>query len=266
MTGGAEPTGLRVLVVGGGSGIGRAVVDAFLGERARVGVLELDPAKCEELRGTPAARSGDLLVVSGDAAEWTPNHAAVDAMAARFDGIDTLIHCVGRFDFYKRLDAFAEDELAGAFEEAFRTNVLSQLVSVHVALPHLRSAGGSVVLTASTSAFMPGRGGVLYVASKFAVRGIVTQLAHELAPDVRVNAVAPGGTLGTDLRGLSALGLDNERLDDSEDRAERLRRRTPLQTALTAADHAACYLFLAGDGAKGMTGTFLHPDGGMAAR
>ena len=57
------------------------------------------------------------------------------------------------------------------------------------------------MLTASTSGFYAGRGGVLYVASKFAVRGLVVALAHELAPDIRVNGVAPGGTLGTDLRG-----------------------------------------------------------------
>ena len=53
-----------------------------------------------------------------------------------------------------------------------------------------------MLLTESTSAYYPGRGGVLYLASKFAVRGLVTALAHDLAPDVRVNGVAPGGTSG----------------------------------------------------------------------
>jgi NAD(P)-dependent dehydrogenase (short-subunit alcohol dehydrogenase family) len=48
---------------------------------------------------------------------------------------------------------------------------------------------------------------VLYVSSKFAVRGLVTALAHELAPEIRVNGVAPGSTLNTDLRGLASLGL-----------------------------------------------------------
>ena len=75
------------------------------------------------------------------------------------------------------------------------------IVSVQASLPALAASRGNVVLTCSTSGFYPGRGGTLYVASKFAVRGLVVALAHELAPDVRVNAVAPGGTLGTDLRG-----------------------------------------------------------------
>ena len=74
----------------------------------------------------------------------------------------------------------------------------------------LRRTGGSVVLTVSTSGFYPGRGGVLYVASKFAVRGCVIALAHELAPEVRVNGVAPGGTLGTELTGPASLDLDGQ--------------------------------------------------------
>ena len=103
------------------------------------------------------------------------------------------------------------------------------------------------------------------MASKFAVRGVVMSLAHELAPDVRVNGVAPGGTLGTDLAGLRALGSAGNRLDDLPGRAADLEARTPLHVALTGADHAASYVFLASDDAKGMTGRFLHPDGGMAA-
>ncbi len=122
------------------------------------------------------------------------------------------------------------------------------------------------MLTCSTSGFYPGRGGVLYVASKFAVRGLVVALAHELAPDVRVNGVAPGGTVGTDLRGPAALGLDDESLGDRPGREAELRARTPLQVALTPADHAESYVFLASDRSRGITGTFLHPDGGIGVK
>ncbi len=114
---------------------------------------------------------------------------------------------MGIFDFYRGLADLADDQLDAAFDEIFAVNVKSQLVCVRAALPELRRAGGSVVLTVSTSGFYPGRGGVLYVASKFAVRGCVIALAHELAPDVRVNGVAPGGTLGTELTGPRSLGL-----------------------------------------------------------
>jgi NAD(P)-dependent dehydrogenase (short-subunit alcohol dehydrogenase family) len=122
------------------------------------------------------------------------------------------------------------------------------------------------VLTASTSSFQPGRGGILYVSSKFAVRGIVVALAHELAPDVRVNAVAPGGTVATDLRGLGALGQADRSLGAAPERERDLRERSPLHVALSPEDHVPSYLFLASPAAKGMTGRFLHSDGGSASR
>jgi NAD(P)-dependent dehydrogenase (short-subunit alcohol dehydrogenase family) len=254
--------GKRALVVGAGSGIGRAVVDAFVAEGAAVAALELDPAKAAAL----GAEQPTVLVVAGDASLRDDAQRAVDAAVAGLDGIDVLVSCVGLFDFYRGLRDLDDDELDAGFDEAFRVNVKSQLLVVKAALPPLTEARGSIILTVSTSGFAPGRGGILYVASKFAVRGVVTALAHELAPAIRVNGVAPGGTLGTDLRGLAGLGLGDRRLDDTPGRADAMRRRTPLEVALTAADHAGSYVFLASQEARGMTGTFLHPDGGMAAR
>jgi NAD(P)-dependent dehydrogenase (short-subunit alcohol dehydrogenase family) len=107
---------------------------------------------------------------------------------------------------------------------------------------------------------------VLYVASKFAVRGLVTTLAHELAPDVRVNGVAPGGTLGTDLRGLGSLGLDARSLGETPGRAAELAGRVPLRVALSGADHAWSYVFLASDRSRGITGGAVHPDGGIGIK
>jgi NAD(P)-dependent dehydrogenase (short-subunit alcohol dehydrogenase family) len=173
---------------------------------------------------------------------------------------------VGIFDFYRGLADIDDDQLDAAFDEIFAVNVKSQLVSVRAALPELRAAGGSVVLTVSTSGFYPGRGGVLYVASKFAVRGCVIALAHELAPEVRVNGVAPGGTLGTELTGPRSLGLAGHVLGAAPGREQDLRRRTPLQVALTGEDHAGSYVFLASDRARGITGTVVHPDGGIGVK
>jgi len=148
----------------------------------------------------------------------------------------------------------------------FAVNVKSHLHSVKAALPSLQASGGAIILTESTSAYYPGRGGVLYVASKFAVRGIVTALAHELAPDVRVNGVAPGGTLNTDLRGLDSLGLNDRRLDDTPGRAAELADRVPLHVALSGTDHAWSYVFLASERARGITGGVVHPDGGIGVK
>jgi 2,3-dihydroxy-2,3-dihydrophenylpropionate dehydrogenase len=252
--------GKRALIVGAGSGIGRAVVDAFHAEGAKVAVLERDPAKCnlllEQLPGIP--------VVEGDAITREANDRAVAAAVDAYGALDTLVNCVGIFDFYRGIGDIDADDLPEAFDEMFRTNVLSHLQSVKAALPALRAeAGSSVVLTESTSSFYPARGGALYVSSKFAVRGLVATLAHELAPQIRVNGVAPGGTLNTDLRGLASLGQDAVRLDDAPDRARDLAARTPLNVALTGADHAWSFVFLASDRSRGITGETVHPDGGF---
>ena len=254
--------GKRALVVGAGSGIGRAVLEAFRSEGAQVAALELDEAKAGRL----AAELPGCVVSQGDATALADSRAAVRAVTDAFGGLDVLVNCVGIFDFYRGLADIDDDQLDAAFDEVFTVNVKSQLVSVRAALPELRRAGGSVVLTVSTSGFYPGRGGVLYVASKFAVRGCVIALAHELAPDVRVNGVAPGGTLGTELTGPRSLGQADSVLGAAPGREEDLRRRTPLQVALTGEDHAGSYVFLASDRSRGITGTVVHPDGGVGVK
>lgn len=265
MTGWLE--GRRALVVGAGSGIGRAVVDAFLTEGARVAVLDRDAGKCAAISDALP----DLPVTVGDASTRNANDQAVAATVAAFGGLDVLVNCVGIFDFYRGLGELDADLIDDAFDEIFHTNVRSHLHSVRAALPALRDAtrrgcASAVLLTESTSAYFAGRGGVLYVASKFAVRGVVTALAQELAPDVRVNGVAPGGTLNTDLRGLDSLGLAGKRLDDTPGRAAELAGRVPLQVALSGEDHASSYVFLASDRARGITGGVVHPDGGIGIK
>ncbi len=254
--------GRRTLVVGAGSGIGRAVVDAFRSEGAQVAVLEKDTAKCQAL----SEALPEVPVVVGDATTRAANEEAVARTNQEFGGLDVLVNCVGIFDFYRGIAELDADRIDDAFTEMFAVNVKSHLHSVKAALPSLRASGGAIILTESTSAYYPGRGGVLYVASKFAVRGIVTALAHELAPDVRVNGVAPGGTLNTDLRGLDSLGLNDRRLDDTPGRAAELAGRVPLHVALSGTDHAWSYVFLASERARGITGGVVHPDGGIGVK
>jgi NAD(P)-dependent dehydrogenase (short-subunit alcohol dehydrogenase family) len=252
--------GKRALVVGAGSGIGRAVVDAFLAEGARVAVLERDADKCKAL----AEALPDVPVTVGDATTRAANEEAVAAAVGAFGGLDVLVSCVGIFDFYRSIEDLEADVIDAAFDEMFHPNVKSHLHAVKAALPALKESGrGSILLTESTSAYYAGRGGVLYLSSKFAVRGLVTALAHDLAPEVRVNGVAPGGTLGTDLRGLPSLGLDERSLGATPNRAAEMAARVPLQVALSGEDHAWSYVFLASDRARGITGGSVHPDGGV---
>jgi NAD(P)-dependent dehydrogenase (short-subunit alcohol dehydrogenase family) len=254
--------GKVLLCAGGGSGIGRGAVDAFLAEGARVAVLELDPKKASDLeRG-----SNELMVRIGDATVHSDVEALVRDVVARWGRLDGAVTFVGIFDHYRRLEDIPPEDLKAAFAEIFTVNVQSALVTAAAVFPELRKTRGSLTLTLSSSSFYPGRGGPLYVASKFALRGLVTALAHEVAPDVRVNGVAPGGTLETDLRGASALGQSEERLDDRPGRREQLEARTPLHIAMTPAHHAGAFVFLASDASAGITGEIIRSDGGLSVR
>ncbi len=256
--------GKRALIVGGaGSGIGRATVDAFLAEGAQVAALDHDSDKCAALR----QQLPDTPVIEGDATTRDANDEAVRvAVDVFFGGLDTLVNCVGIFDFYRGVqDIPPVERIDEAFDEMFRINVLSHIHSVKAAVPALMAEdGASIVLTESTSSFfIQDGGGMLYVSSKFAVRGLLTALAHELAPRIRVNGVAPGGTLNTDLRGLDSLDLGTRRLDAAPNRARDLAARTPLGVALSGDDHAWSYVFLASQRSRGITGETIHPDGGF---
>lgn len=237
--------GKRALIVGAGSGIGRAVAETFLAEDARVTVLEADSQKCTMLRW----ELPQLRVVEGDAVTSEDSHRAVTVAVDSFGGLDILVNCAGHFEVDKALAELDADDLADAFDEMFRANVLSHLQAVKAAAPALRSQPGSSIILTEPAVF--GRGGVLSESSKFAVRGLVSALAHELAPQIRVNAVAPGGTLDTDLRG-----------PDIRDRARDLAARTALNVALEGKDHAWSYVFLASDRSRGITGEIIRPDGG----
>lgn len=254
--------GKRTLVIGAGSGIGRAVVDAFLAEGACVSALDRDPEKCRSL----SEAHPTVPTTVGDASTWEANAEAVERTIEAFDGLDVLVNCVGIFDYYRRLQDTDPHDIDAAFTETFDVNVKSHLYSVKAAIPALKQSRGSIILTESTSAYYPGRGGFLYVPSKFAVRGLVTALGHELAPTVRVNGVAPGGTLGTDLRGLDSLGLAEESLGSTPGREKDLAARVPLNVALSGADHAWSFVFLASDRAKGISGDVIHTDGGMSLK
>jgi phthalate 3,4-cis-dihydrodiol dehydrogenase len=224
--------------------------------------MERDPGKCAQLeRELP-----NVHVYQGDACSADDAVQTMEMCRERLGGLDVLVNCVGIFDFYRSLAQIDLTSLPRAFDELFRINVLGQLVPARAALDLLRASKGSMILTASSSAFYPGRGGILYVASKFAIRGAVLSLAHELAPDIRVNCVAPGGVIGTDLRGTLSLGQESQRVRADADRQRDLENLTPLKIAMRSPDVAGCYVFLASTEARGMTGECLHPDGGMGIR
>jgi len=252
--------GKVALVTGGGSGIGRATVEAFVGSDMKVCVLERSEEKAAELDGL-----GDsVLAVQGDATSLEDNERALSSAVEEFGRLDTLVCCVGLWDNLVKLRKLPKEKLHAAFEEIFSTNVESYLIATKVCLDALVENEGSIVYTLSNSAFYSDGGGPLYMASKFAVRGLLTQMAYELAPKVRVNGVAPGGT-ATGIAGLSS--LEQEPLLGSEKMQEGLKSINPLQHEFTPEDHVGAYLYLADPKLSGgVTGVIINSDGGLGVR
>lgn len=246
------------LVLGGGSGIGAAVAGAFVAEGAMVTVFD----RRESVLSVAEALGAQATAVIGDATTAADCRRAVRACEAAYGTIDTLVSCIGVFDFYASLESLDETRMDAAFDELFRTNVKGTLVGVREALVSLRRSRGSVTLTVSSSAYKASGGGILYGSSKWAVRGLVLHLARELAPEVRVNGVAPGGTGATQLAGLRSLGQD-QTADTVAGRDDRIRADTALDVLPTPEDHAAAYVYLASRRkARVVTGAIVNSDGG----
>lgn len=255
--------GQVALVTGGGSGIGRAVVARFIAEGARVGVLDRVPGRAEELK----SEFGDAVVpVIGDVAQLVDNKRAVAETVAGLGRLDIFVGNAGVFDGFLSLAEFPEETLPAAYDELFGVNVKGCILGAKAALPELLKTEGSMVFTASVAGSNSGGGGALYTASKHAVVGLIRQLAVELGPRIRVNGVAPGGTM-TDLRGLSVLRQEGHSHFGDPDAEDRLRSGNPLQIALAPGDLAGAYVFLSSrSNARGITGTILTVDAGATLR
>jgi NAD(P)-dependent dehydrogenase (short-subunit alcohol dehydrogenase family) len=254
--------GQVALVTGGGSGIGRAVVARFIQEGARVAVMDRVAARAAVV----AAQFGDrAIALGGDVAALADNKNSVAAIVAAFGRLDVFVGNAGVFDKFTPLADFPEEQLSAAFDELFGVNVKGVLFGAKAAFPELAKTGGSILLTASIAGFYSAGGGALYTASKHAVVGIIRQLAVEFAPHVRVNGVAPGGTL-TDLRGLATMHEDSSSQFAAPGMAERLAAGNPLRMTLMPDDIAGAYVFLASRSASGITGTVVTVDAGSTLR
>ncbi len=249
------------LVTGGASGIGLAVVERFVAEGARVGIMDRTQAAIDAV----VARLGADKVVGavGDVRSLADNKSAVAATVAQFGQLDTFVGNAGIWDYMTPLVEHSEDKIAEICDEIFAVNVKGYILGAKAAVEELRKTGGSMIFTASTSSFYTGGGGPIYVASKHAVLGMIRQLAHELAPDIRVNGVAPGGTL-TGLGGSAAGGQAEAKLSEIPDVDKLLESMTPLGFASLPADHAPAYLYLAAkEQSRFLTGTVINTDGGI---
>lgn len=240
----------RVLVTGAAGGIGAAVAAAFLAAGASVTGLDRD-------HGAGAR----IDFVSGDVRDPATARRAV-ATAAPGGRLDVLVLAAGVHDGGAGLDTDL-DELAGIVDSVCAINVKGYILTLAAAAPALRAAAGTVVFVLSDASFLSGGNGagIAYTAAKHADAGVLRWAARALAPEVRVNGVAPGG-VRTGLRVEHGPAL----WDDSgaAAREDRIRRGNPLGVLLTA-DQVAHYVRLLADPAAGaLTGEILRLDGGRS--
>lgn len=252
------------LITGANSGIGLAVLRRFLQEGADgVGVLIRDGRQADAM----TREFGDRITVTvGDVRSPEAHAEAVAAVLARFGRLDTLVGNAGVWDHFAPLAKYDPATLKSTFEEVFAVNVLGYLLAAHAAAPALRETRGSMIFTLSNASFYAGGGGPVYVASKHAGVGLIRQLAYELAPDVRVNGVAPGGTV-TPLKGPASLGRENDKLSEIPGFTDRAAEAVPLGFVAQPEDHTGHYVLLASrrDSAA-TTAAILQSDGGWEVR
>lgn len=244
MTLGNQPSGESTqkvaLVTGSGRRVGAAVAGALLRDGWAVALHHhASPQEVEALASTAPGRALTYAADLEDAAACT---TLVDRVLADFGRLDLLVSSAAIFE---RVELPQVD--AATWDRTMALNVRASFLLAQRAADALRRTEGSIVLLTCTSATLPYPNFLPYVVSKGAARQLMRALAIELAPHVRVNAVAPGTVLPP----------------ASADDAARdvLRARTLLKRLGTAEDVADAVLYLAG--ARFVTGHEILVDGGV---
>lgn len=166
----------RILVTGGASGLGAAVVSAVREADGEPFVLDRAPP------------SGDVEHAVVDLADTAAAERAVDRAAGTNGGIAAVVTCAGT-DVCGRLDQIATED----WERVIRVNLLGTAAVIRAALPHLERSRGRVVTVASTLGLRGVGDATAYCASKFGVVGFTRALAAETAGRVGVTLLIPGG-------------------------------------------------------------------------
>ena len=239
----------RVAIVTGGSrGIGRSIALALAAEGCRVAIC----ARTEEtLRATEAElrEHGEAIGIVADLTQAADVERVVAETVERYGRLDILVNNAG---VRGREDT---DEIWNAIYES---NLLAAARMTRVAVPHLRASGhGNIVHI--TSIFGRESGGpAAYNAIKSAMNGHAKAMALELAPDIRVNAIAPGSIAFPG-------GSWGKRLeDDPEGMATFIEENIPMGRFGSPEEIANVVVFLCSDQASWVTGACINVDGGQS--
>ncbi|MGV9882214.1 SDR family NAD(P)-dependent oxidoreductase [Streptomyces sp. NPDC003006] len=236
--------GLKALVTGGASGIGRATADLLAARGAEVAVLDLDPSGVDK----------PLRAYAADVADDASVRQAVASAATDLGGLDILVNNAGI-----GAQGTVEDNDDAQWHTVLDVNVLGIVRTTRAALPHLRSSSRAAVVNTcsiAATAGLPQR--ALYSASKGAVLSLTLAMAADhIREGIRVNCVNPG-TVDTPWVGR----LLDAAPDPAAERAA-LRARQPTGRLVTADEVAGAIAYLASPLSGATTGTALAVDGGM---
>ena len=237
------------IVTGAGKGIGRGIALAFAEAGAHVVCAARTLADIEATAAAVRERGRRALAVVCDVTKSEQLGALVAATLAEFARLDLLVNNAGGTGPRPALDTSER-----FFEAALRFNVTSAFLLTRLAVPSMleTAGGGAVVNISSRASDMVQTGFVAYGAAKAALNQMTRNLAAELAPRVRVNAISVGGV---DTAALEVV-LTNEAL------RREFERNTPMGRPGSPEDIAACALYLASPAAGWVTGKVFQIDGG----
>ena len=243
-----------VLVTGGSRGIGLATARRFLELGAFVTIGGRDPARLEQARAHLDAHERVASAVA-DVATVEGCRATVGAALGAFGRLDVLFTNAGSYEAAP-IDEVTEE----LWDRTIDTHVKGTFFCVQAAAPALREARGSVVTMASDAGLLGFRGGwAAYCAAMGGVVNLTRQLAVDLAPGVRVNAVAPG-PVGTEHLHQDIAAATYGGFEEAEDPARAVVETVPLKRMTTPEEVADAVAFVAS--ARSMTGSILSIDGG----
>lgn len=241
--------GRVAIITGGGRGIGRATAELFAAEGAKVVIGALSEGPAQEAVDAIVAKGGQAVRVAADVCSREDCRKLVQTAVDTFGTVDIIVHNAAHIP-HGNIDELPEDEL----EKTFQGGIFATYWLTRDAMPYLeKSKGARILLTSSIAGTTQAYKGMShYSAVKSAINGFVRGAGLELASKgIRVNAVAPGMTLGHHLLSHS-----------TEEQRAKMTRTIPLGRAAEPIEQAKAFLYLASDDAAYMTGQVVTLDGG----